>query len=119
CFRCPSFAQIEPPILSAAQVPFYPHMARAARVQGAVFLNMTISPTGGISSVQTVSGSPLLRAAAEENVKSWKVRWPTTVLSPTSPVSKKVEYLFRLTDKSGPADSPLRITIFGIERIEI
>jgi hypothetical protein len=56
CFRCPSFAQIERPILSAAQVPFYPHMARAARVQGAVFLNVTISPTGGIPAFKQFPG---------------------------------------------------------------
>ena len=75
-FAALSFAQIDRPILSSAQVPFYPDMARTARVQGAVILTVTVSPAGDVSSVQVISGNPLLRKAAEENVKSWKVRWP-------------------------------------------
>jgi TonB family protein len=52
--------------------PLYPPLARQARIQGTVVLNVTISKTGDVKSVQLISGHPLLAPAAIEAVKQWK-----------------------------------------------
>ena len=113
----PASAQIERPILSSAQLPFYPFMARVARVQGTVFLDVTLSPTGEVSHVEVISGNPLLKKDAQASVESWKVRWATIVPSPKHPVHQKVEFVYRLSDEPGPADAPLHVTVVGIERV--
>jgi protein TonB len=54
--------------------PFYPPIARQARVQGAVELRAIISKTGAIENLVVVSGHPMLSAAAIEAVKQWRYR---------------------------------------------
>ena len=54
--------------------PAYPIMARTAGVSGAVVLQATISATGMIENIRTVSGSPLLIGAAIDAVKTWRYR---------------------------------------------
>jgi len=59
------------PIVSAASVPFYPRIAQAAHVEGAVRLRISTDgkqPT----SIEVESGPPMLARAAEENVKTWQ-----------------------------------------------
>ena len=50
----------------------YPPLARAARVQGDVVVSFRRTPEGRTIDVAPISGHPLLRAAAVENVKSWR-----------------------------------------------
>lgn len=54
--------------------PRYPAIARAARVQGMVVLSATISTTGAIENLRVVSGPPMLIAAAQEAVRTWRYR---------------------------------------------
>jgi protein TonB len=54
--------------------PEYPLEAKVARVQGTVVLNATISTTGEVSSVDVVSGPPLLQSAATNAVKQWQYK---------------------------------------------
>jgi periplasmic protein TonB len=54
--------------------PFYPPIARQARVQGAVELRAIISKAGAIENLVVVSGHPMLSAAAIEAVKQWRYR---------------------------------------------
>jgi protein TonB len=54
--------------------PVYPPIAKAARVQGTVVLQATISKTGSIENLTVVSGPAMLQAAAMEAVKSWRYR---------------------------------------------
>ena len=63
----------ELPEVIAASVPFYPELARQARIQGAVTLRVS---TDGrlVSDVGTESGHPLLAKAATENVKTWEFK---------------------------------------------
>jgi len=51
--------------------PVYPSVARAARVQGAVQLAITVGPDGRVQNVQVVSGPALLTQAAIESVTQW------------------------------------------------
>jgi hypothetical protein len=67
------------PTVATASVPFYPPIARVARIEGVVRLRLS---TDGkrVSAVSVESGPPSLLPAAEENVRTWKFKdhSPTT-----------------------------------------
>lgn len=54
--------------------PTYPLIAVAARQQGTVVLQATISKTGTIENLRAASGPPMLQQAAMDAVKSWVYR---------------------------------------------
>lgn len=58
--------------------PPYPEMARAADIQGAVVVEVTVSEQGQVESVRALSGHPLLRDAAVEAERGW-VFTPTVI----------------------------------------
>jgi protein TonB len=51
--------------------PPYPPIAKAARAQGAVQVQVTISEEGRVIDAQVVSGHPLLREAALQAARQW------------------------------------------------
>jgi TonB family protein len=65
-------AQTEPSLLSA-NIPKYPPLARQARIEGVVRLTFSL-PANGLqpTNVEVVSGHPMLKGAAVENVKTWR-----------------------------------------------
>ena len=54
--------------------PVYPAIARAARIQGTVVLQATISREGNITNLRVVSGPPMLQQAALDAVRTWRYR---------------------------------------------
>ena len=54
--------------------PIYPPIAKAARVQGTVVLQATISKTGSIENLHVISGPAMLQQAALDAVKTWRYR---------------------------------------------
>jgi len=54
--------------------PVYPAIARAARIEGIVVLQATISVTGEIENLRVVSGAPMLQQAALDAVRSWRYK---------------------------------------------
>jgi TonB family protein len=54
--------------------PVYPPSARQARIQGDVVIKAIINQTGDVTSVEVVSGHPMLAPAALEAVRQWKYR---------------------------------------------
>lgn len=52
--------------------PVYPPMAKQMRVTGKVQVDIFIDPEGAVEKVNTISGNPLLTAAATAAVKQWK-----------------------------------------------
>ena len=52
--------------------PRYPVLARAARVSGAVVVEVTIDEQGNVIDTQVISGHPLLRNAALKAARGWK-----------------------------------------------
>jgi protein TonB len=54
--------------------PTYPAIAKAARIQGTVVLQATISKNGTIENLRVISGPPMLQAAAQEAVRSWRYK---------------------------------------------
>src|SRR6266702_1753861 len=55
-------------------VPVYPPIAIAARAQGTVVLQATISRSGSIANLRAVSGPAMLQQAALDTVKDWRYR---------------------------------------------
>jgi hypothetical protein len=59
------------PTVTAAAVPLYPPLARAASVQGVVVLEV-ITAGDKADSIKTLSGPKLLAVAAASNLQSWR-----------------------------------------------
>ncbi len=53
-----------------AAVPFYPPVARVARIQGTVVLEVT-TIDGSVADASPVKGNPVLAKAAAANIRSW------------------------------------------------
>ena len=52
--------------------PVYPSMAKSARIQGMVELQLHITPEGVVDKVERLNGQPVLASAAIEAVKQWR-----------------------------------------------
>jgi TonB family protein len=77
---CHSIAGQNEIVLTAAHLPAYPPLAHFARVQGTVELTFTLPANQGEpTNVEIVSGHPLLKGYALENVKTWKFENPYAV----------------------------------------
>jgi protein TonB len=55
-------------------LPQYPAIPRAARIQGTVILQATISKSGSIENLRVLSGPPMLQQAAMDAVRSWRYK---------------------------------------------
>ena len=52
----------------------YPAIAKAARIQGTVVLQATISKSGTIENLRVISGPPMLQQAAMDAVRGWRYK---------------------------------------------
>ena len=77
--------------------PAYPPLAIAARVQGAVVLDLTIGKDGYVEDLKVVSGHPLLVKNAIEAVKRWTYK-PFVIKGEPVEVSILLEVNFLLTE---------------------
>src|SRR5258705_615156 len=76
-FACVLFGQNPPkPKLVSAQLPQYPALARLTNTQGEVKVDFVLNASGEPLSVIAVSGHFRLKAAAIDNVKSWRFELP-------------------------------------------
>ena len=71
-------SEISPGLVLRRVSPQYPPIAKAARIQGPVQVQVLISEEGRVLSTQVVSGHPTLRAAAEDAARQWLFK-PTTL----------------------------------------
>lgn len=79
--------------------PEYPELAKRARVQGSVILQITVDEEGNVTSLEVVRGHPMLIDAAVEAVKQWKYQ-PTLLNGKPVPVIATVTVNFRLSEDS-------------------
>jgi TonB family protein len=70
-----SFAAEPEPYLKSASSPFYPPLARQARIEGSVRLRFTVNELGDTTDVEATSGHKMLQEAAIANIQGWKF-WP-------------------------------------------
>jgi protein TonB len=61
--------------------PSYPALAKAARVSGAVVVEVTVDEAGSVIQARAVSGHPLLKEAAVAAARGW--RFSPTLLTGT------------------------------------
>jgi protein TonB len=61
-------------LLIEKTLPSYPVIAKAARVEGTVVLQATISRNGTIENLRAVGGPAMVRQAALDAVRSWRYR---------------------------------------------
>lgn len=76
-----------PKVVEHAQ-PVYPPLARQTRIQGDVRVKLTTDGES-VTNVEAVAGHPLLRKAAEDNARTWKV-------APHKPSSFVVTFRYKL-----------------------
>lgn len=97
------------PVLVSANIPNHPPLACQARIAGVVKLTFVLSGNAGEpTNVEVISGHPLLKDAAIENVKTWKFR--------NSYAEGKYETTF---DYRLPLDGPQKVTFESFHRVEI
>jgi TonB family protein len=84
--------------------PPYPPIARAARVSGAVQVQVTISETGEVIEATVINGHPLLRDAALEAARQWMFQ-PTELSAVPVKVQGILTFNFTLGDEE-PARAP-------------
>jgi periplasmic protein TonB len=77
--------------------PQYPAIAKAARVQGTVVLQATISKTGLIQNLRVISGPPMLQQAAIDAVRSWRYK-PYLLNGDPVEVETTINIVFSLGD---------------------
>jgi protein TonB len=94
---------IKPPRQTKRVDPEYPSMARSARLQGIVILEVTIGTDGSVTDARVLRSIPLLDTAARDAVRQWQYE-PTIVDGAAVPVLMTVAVRFTLT----PA-APVRV----------
>jgi len=75
--------------------PVYPELAKRARVETTVILEVNVDEEGNVASIRVIRGHPLLDAAATEAVKQWKYS-PTLLNGEPVPVIATVTVIFKL-----------------------
>jgi len=81
--------------------PAYPEIARRARIEGRVRLQVLVSREGEVEDVKVISGHPLLAQAAADAVREWRYE-PARVNDKVVPV---------VTTVSRPRSRPLTATL--------
>jgi TonB family protein len=98
------------PRLKSAGLPQYPPIARLAQIQGEVKVKFVLNSDGEPISVLAVSGHPMLKPAAEENVKTWRFELPKN-LSRTEWKYDTV-FNFKISNDKQPYEDPkLTVTL--------
>lgn len=78
-------------------LPQYPAIPRAARIQGTVVLQATISKSGSIENLRVMSGPPMLQQAAMDAVRSWRYK-PYLLNGEPVEVETTVKVVFNLSE---------------------
>lgn len=89
--------------------PLYPVIARAARVSGAVQVQIIISETGEVIEATAISGHPLLRDAAIQAARQWAFK-PTELSGAPVKVQGVLTFNFALNDEE-PAPTAIARSI--------
>ena len=96
------FAADTEPHFKSAAMPFYPPLARQARIEGKVTLRFTVNENGETADVEATSGHKLLPWSAIENLQSWKF-WPPSC---ACRVKDEVTLVYKLSNELGSTESP-------------
>jgi protein TonB len=89
-------SRISEGMLLEKTMPAYPVIAKAARREGTVVLQATISTRGTIENLRVLSGDPMLIEAARDAVMNWRYR-PYLLNGKPVEVETTVNVVFKLT----------------------
>ena len=96
--------------LKSAGLPQYPSIARLAQIQGEVKVEFILNSDGEPVSVVAVSGHPVLKPAAEENVKTWRFELPKNLYR--TEWKYDTIFNFKISDDKQPSEDPkLTVTL--------
>ena len=84
--------------------PSYPPLAKAARVSGAVVVELTIDEEGNVIAARAISGHPLLKDGAVAAAKGWKFT-PTLLDGVPVKVIGTITFNFNLDDNPNEIDA--------------
>jgi TonB family protein len=93
-------ADVAAGMLEETTPPIYPPIAKAARVEGTVVLEATISKAGAVVGARVISGHPMLQQAALDAVKTWHYQ-PYLLNGEPIEVVAAVNVTFALSGQSG------------------
>ncbi len=106
------------PRMTSAALPHYPAIARLAQIQGEVKVEFVLNPNGEPVSVTAVSGHPMLKAAAEQNVKTWRFEVPKD-LSRTE-WKYETTFNFKISNDKQPYEDPkLTVALDSYRYVEV
>jgi TonB family protein len=71
CVNCACFGQ-SLDTLASLDLPHYPRIARSARIEGKVAIEIEVNVEGKIISANAIEGHPLLKEYALRNVNTWR-----------------------------------------------
>jgi TonB family protein len=98
--------------------PGYPRLARIAKMQGEVTVDIGVSADGRVVSVKTSGADELLKEASAENARQWT--FCPTRKAPSEPLEHLiVTYIYRLDGGEEYYDPPPRLVFDLPQRIEI
>lgn len=107
----------EPRLLSAG-LPRYPPIARQARIQGEVRVDFILNQNGEPVSVTAVSGHPMLKPAAEENVRTWRFELPKNLFRTEWTYS--TTFNFKIADDGQPYENAkLTVVLDSYRYVEV
>ena len=107
--------QNDEPLLTTVNIPNYPPLARAARVEGIVKLTFTLAANAAEpANVEVLSGHPMLKGAAADNVKTWRFENHYAV-------GRKYEttFSYRLSTVEVPGPTRERITFDSFREVVV
>ena len=80
--------------------PVYPPVARAAKAEGRVTVEVTVNEEGKVESARAVDGHPLLREAAVDAARQWEFA-PTKLSNQPVKVAGRISFNFTLSKHEG------------------
>jgi len=113
------FGQALPePTLVSAGLPRYPLIALLAKIQGRVKVDFTLSSNGEPIGATAVSGHPMLKAAAEDNVKTWRFELPKNLYRTDWKYS--TVFNFKISNDEQPYENPkLTVSLDSFHYVEV
>ena len=105
------------PRLDYSQLPKYPPVAVAARIEGSVKLSFLLNERGDVVDVQVVSGHPMLKSAAASVVKTWRFDMPRDLYR--TEWRYETEFVYRLSGREVERHPKLTISLESFHRVEI
>lgn len=98
-------------------VPNYSRLARMARLQGTVVVEVEISVDGKVVKERASGGHALLQREARANARQWTFR--NVPLNSKFPVKHSITYVYRLEGESRYEDPPPVVKLTLPDRVEI